>query len=492
MTASVDQFQPFNGNPYRPFGFLLPLVSFDYLHERQHKRELRLESAQEGTAIAESQQLDLVRTMLFTLRSAFVQALQAKQLLLQAQANLEYYNKELGIFRSRFQAGGIARVDLDRMLLQKGQYESDYQSALINARTAKITLRLMLNDQTPVDQFDVTGPFAYQEQVLALQEFHTIAEAARPDLKAALQAIEKARTDHKLAVANGSTDPTFGMDFARNPPIPLYMGFSVNIPLRIFDRNQGEKARTQIDIAHAERQRMREAQVFSDARFGLLHADQLRQPAQALSGPRWLPADRHAGSRYDVFLLPAGAASLLDYLDARDYARPRWHTLIWWRPTLTAASQLNLAVGAKCCSRAYAFLGGGDHLHTKPRTKTAPPKPANRQKLLREFELGVGPAQFDRVDLVHAFILRGIDGSELELLRPGFHFHWISNALVALGIREDGIGAIHFDLVFAGRELNAADGSRRGEDNIVGLLTRKDQAGERQHNTENQRFLHFF
>ena len=157
MTASVDQFQPFNGNPYRPFGFLLPLVSFDYLHERQHKRELRLESAQEGTAIAESQQLDLVRTMLFTLRSAFVQALQAKQLLLQAQANLEYYNKELGIFRSRFQAGGIARVDLDRMLLQKSQYESDYQSALINARTAKITLRLMLNDQTPVDQFDVTG-----------------------------------------------------------------------------------------------------------------------------------------------------------------------------------------------------------------------------------------------------------------------------------------------------------------------------------------------
>src|ERR1019366_6326085 len=82
-----------------------------------------------------------------------------KQLLLQAQANLDYYNKELAIFRSRLQAGGIARVDLDRMLLQRVQYESDYQGALTNARTAKITLRMMLNEQTPVDKFDVTGPF---------------------------------------------------------------------------------------------------------------------------------------------------------------------------------------------------------------------------------------------------------------------------------------------------------------------------------------------
>src|ERR1022692_2815778 len=223
MTVSLDQFEPFSGNPYRPFGSLLPFVSMDYLHERQHKRELRLESAQKATGIAETQQLDLERTMLFTLRSAFVQTLQAKQLLLQAQANLDYYNKELAIFRSRLQSGGIARVDLDRMLLQRVQYESDYQGAVTNARTAKITLRMMLNEQTPVDQFDVTGPFEFKDQVLGLEEFHSIAEAARPDLKAAVQAIEKARTDHKLAIANGSTDPTFGVDFARNPPIPLYL-----------------------------------------------------------------------------------------------------------------------------------------------------------------------------------------------------------------------------------------------------------------------------
>src|SRR6202012_1115375 len=76
---------------------------------------------------------------------------------------------------------------------------------------------------------------------------------------------DKAETDHRLAVANGSSDPTFGMDFARNPPIPVYFGVSVSIPLRIFDRNQGEKLRTQEDIKRNERLRdAATAQVFSD------------------------------------------------------------------------------------------------------------------------------------------------------------------------------------------------------------------------------------
>jgi cobalt-zinc-cadmium efflux system outer membrane protein len=347
MSVSVDQFEPFSGNPYRPFGFLLPFVSFDYLHERQHKRELRLESAQKGTAIAESQQLDLERTMLFTLHSAFVQTLQAKQLLAQAQANLDYYSKELAIFRSRYQSGAIARVDLDRMLLQRVQYESDYQGALVNARTAKITLRLMLNEQTPVDKFDVTGPFEFKEQVLPLEEFHTIAEAARPDLKAAVQAIEKAETDHKLAVANGSVDPSFGVDFARNPPIPLYMGFSVSIPLRIFDRNQGEKARTEIDIAHAGRQKdASAAQVFSDvdsAYFTLISSASLLKPYQGADG--YLATATRVRDTMS-FSYQRGAASLVDYLDAqRDYRATEVAYINLVAAYMTAAGQLNLAVG---------------------------------------------------------------------------------------------------------------------------------------------------
>src|SRR5579862_364705 len=266
LSVIADQIDPFPAGPdHGAFAYFLPEASVNYLHERRHKRELRLESAKEGTQIAESDQADLTRTMVFTLRMAFVQTLQEKAILALARENLAYYDHVLDVNRDRYKAGAIARVDLARLQLQRVQYESDLQTADVNLRTAKIQLLSLLNDRTPIDQFDVSGAFDFSEQTPAQDELRRTALAERPDLRAAIESVDKAQTDYKLAVANGSTDPTFGMDFARNPPIPVYVGVNVNIPLRIFDRNQGEKERTRLDISRNERLRdAAEALVFSD------------------------------------------------------------------------------------------------------------------------------------------------------------------------------------------------------------------------------------
>src|SRR5579871_411975 len=255
LTGVYDQIDIFSKQPstksaadrYSPFAYSLPSGSISYLHERQHKRELRRDTARESTAIAESTYLDQERSLLFNLRSAFVQTLQAKAVLQNAKENLEYWDKELDVNRTRYKAGDLALVDLNRLELQRVQFESDYETALVNLRTNKIQLLMLLNDRTPIEQFDVTGPFDFPEQIQGIDGYRKAALDARPDLKAAIQNVELARLNHQLAVANGSTDPTFSMDFARNPPIPVYIGLSVSIPLRIFDRNQGEKARTQLD-----------------------------------------------------------------------------------------------------------------------------------------------------------------------------------------------------------------------------------------------------
>ena len=354
FTIGLDQLNFFSkqpsptgngGNTYSPFAYALPLWSASYLHERQHKRELRLESAQKGTAITESQLSDTERNLLFNLRGAFVQTLQAKALLASAKENLEYYDREISINRDRYKAGDISQLDLNRLVLQRVQYESDYATAQVNLRTAKISLLTLLNERTPVDQFDVNGPFEFSAEVMPLEQFRTMAQETRPDLKAAVQAVDKAQTDHKLAIANGSTDPTFGMDFARNPPIPVYIGFSVNIPLRIFDRNQGEKARTEIDINHA--QRMRDAtlaQVFSDvdsAYYALQSAVSLLKPYK----DTYLPT---AVSVRDTmsFSYQRGQAALVDFLDAqRDYRATEVSYINLVAAYLNAAAQLNLAVG---------------------------------------------------------------------------------------------------------------------------------------------------
>jgi len=344
-TATFDQIDPFTPNPYRPFTNALPLGSVSYLHERRHKRELRLESAKKATDIAVSNQTDLERTLLFSLRNAFVQTLQAKSVLALAKENLAYYDRLLSVNRDRYRAGDIAEMDLDRLELQRVQFESDVQTAEVNLRTAKIQLLTLLNDRTPVENFDVTGPFDFTDRILPLDEFRVMALEARPDLKAALQAVDKAETDHRLAVANGSTDPTFGVDFARNPPIPVYFGVSVTIPLRIFDKNQGEKLRTELDMKRSEKLRdAARAQVFSDvdSAYATLNSNlTLLRPYKA----KYLQTAVKVRETVS-FAYQHGGASLLDFLNAQnDYRSIQLNYLNLVGSYLTSASQLNLAVG---------------------------------------------------------------------------------------------------------------------------------------------------
>jgi cobalt-zinc-cadmium efflux system outer membrane protein len=346
FTATADQIDPFPGGPpHGPFAYFLPVASINYLHERRHKRELRLESAQTATAIATSDQSDLERTLLFTLRGAFVQTLQAKAVLNVAQENLKYYDRVLEVSGERYKAGDIALIDLDRLQLQRLQYESDLQTAEVNLRTAKINLLMLLNDRTPIEHFDVTGPFDFTKQLSTLDEFRNLALDTRPDLKAATQSVDKARTDHNLAVANGSTDPTFSFDVGRNPPIDAYIGASISIPLRIFDRNQGEKLRTQLDIDRNQRLlEATKAQVFSDvdSAYAVLNS------TLALLRPYKEKYLQQAVRVRDTvsFAYQHGGASLLDFLQAEnDYRTVELNYVNLVGSYLTAASQLNLAVG---------------------------------------------------------------------------------------------------------------------------------------------------
>jgi outer membrane protein, heavy metal efflux system len=346
LALLADQIDPFNGGPpHGGFAYLLNSATVNYLHEREHKRELRRDSAQDATKIAVSSQADLERNLLFNLRSAFVQALQGKAVLELAKENLVYYDHVLGVNRDRYRVGDIAQVDLDRLELQRVQYESDLQTAEVNLRTAKIQLLALLNDRTPIEQFDVTAPFDFSSQITPLDDVRQAALDTRPDLRAAIQSVDKAKTDHRLAVANGSTDPTFGFDVGRNPPIDQYIGFSVSIPLRIFDRNQGEKQRTLLDIDRNDKlMQAARAQVFNDvdsAYAAVTSAVILLQPYK----DRYLKqADRVRDTI--AFSYQHGAASLLDFLNAQaDYRSVQLNYLNLVASYLEAANQLNLAVG---------------------------------------------------------------------------------------------------------------------------------------------------
>jgi cobalt-zinc-cadmium efflux system outer membrane protein len=349
LSADGTQIAPSHG-VWQPFAgtFVSPAIS--QLFERRNKRNLRFQAAKEGTAVGVAQNADSERTLLFNLRTAFVGVLQAKAVLQLAHDNLDYYDKLLKISRDRYDAGDIAQIDLDRLELQRLQYESDLQTAMVNLRTNKINLLALLDDRWPVDSFDVQGPFDFSEDLLALDEYRKDALDARPDLRAALLSVKQAQTNYELAVADGSTDPTTGVWFTHNgsfnnPDALNTIGASVSIPLRIFDRNQGEKLRTKIDINRNEKLRQGvETQVYSDvdsayatlsSNLTLLRPYKQKYLAQALRVRDTI-----------LFSYQHGGASLLDFFNAEsDYRTVELSYVNLVGSYLTAEAQLNQAVG---------------------------------------------------------------------------------------------------------------------------------------------------
>lgn len=349
FSADGTQIAPHRGI-WQPFAgtFFTPSVS--YLHERDHKRELRLAVARQGTAIAVSAQSDLQRNLLYNLRDAFVRVLQAKAIRDLARENLEYYDKDIEINKQRLNAGALSRVDFERIEIQRVQYESDLETAEVDLRTAKIDLRTLLRDTRPIEQFDVNGEFDFEEPTATLEELKNVALSSRPDLKEAQENVEQARANHALAVANGSTDPTFGGWYTHNastnnPYAYDTVGVSISIPLRIFDRNQGEKRNTEIDIGRNEK--LRDA-----AQLTVLHdvesAYATLESTLALLRPYRAKYLKEAADIRDTvsFSYMHGAASLLDFLQAQaQYRSTQLNYLNLVGAYLSAANQVNLAVG---------------------------------------------------------------------------------------------------------------------------------------------------
>jgi outer membrane protein, heavy metal efflux system len=208
----------------------------------------------------------------------------------------------------------------------------------------------LLNDRTPIDQFDVAGLFDFSDQLAPLDDFRNAAMDNRPDLREAVQTVDKAKTDHQLAVANGSTDPTLSTWYTHNPSFSNpnahdTLGASVSIPLRIFDRNQGEKLRTQLDIDRNQKLLdATRAQVFSDvdSAYTLVNSNVILLRTYR---ERYLAQSVRVRDTIK-FSYEHGSAALLDFLNAEsDFRAIQLNYVNLIGTYLTAAAQLNMAVG---------------------------------------------------------------------------------------------------------------------------------------------------
>jgi cobalt-zinc-cadmium efflux system outer membrane protein len=289
-------------------------IGLSYLLERGKKRQHRLQAAKDLTAQTKSQVADNERTLTFNVASLFVNVQLAESTLELAQQDLSSFRQTVDLGELRYKKGAISEDDYLKIKLQLLQFETDVQQADLARVQALSDLRQLLGYESVSPDYDVAGPFEYQPIKGNLEDFQMKAIQNRPDLRAAEQGVTAAKSQYELERAIGKPDVTVQGNYSHvngTSAATLYG----SIPLPIFNRNQGEIARTRFAITQAQEQdKATSGQVMTDVRDayeGLRQTDKVVQLYR--SGYLEVAQKDRDISEYAY---KRGATTLLDFLDA--------------------------------------------------------------------------------------------------------------------------------------------------------------------------------
>jgi outer membrane protein, heavy metal efflux system len=308
------------------------------------KRQRRIDSARAATRVTGHELDDVRRQVIFLVKKSFGDALAGRESLNLAEQNLQSLDELERIQRFRAERGDISELELLRIQVQRFAFERDAADARQALKAAKITLRAIVGQEQIAEDFEVVGDLTFKDVALTQADLYRRALANRPDLRAAEAAREKAKADIRLARANAWWDVTPQIEYQRLGPDNT-IGFGFSMPLRIFDRNQGEIARTRAEAGRADAAREVVAvQALSEVDTALAA---LRTESGKLTVLRdtYLPKAKQARDTVE-YAYRRGGASLLEYLDAqrtyRDTAAEYVRSLgSYW----TSFYQLETAVG---------------------------------------------------------------------------------------------------------------------------------------------------
>ncbi len=321
-------------------------VGIGYLFERGKKRQHRLQAAKDQTAVSRSQVDDSQRQLIFNTSQQFVAVLLAQSTVDLAKQDAESFQQTVNISEARYKDGDMSEGDLLKIKLQLLQFQSDLSMANLAKVQALAALRQLLGFESVPDEFDVEGDLDYQPVHADMQALKLLAMQNRPDLRAAQEGVTAARSQEALMRANGKKDLGVTFDYTHTAGINSG-AFFFNIDLPIFDRNQGEIARTRFAITQAEEQALESAQQVNtdvvDA-YAALHSND-----EIIQLYRGGYVDQAKQSR-DIteYAYKRGAASLLDFLDAeRTYRANQLAYRQALASYMTALEQMRQAVGTR-------------------------------------------------------------------------------------------------------------------------------------------------
>ena len=321
-------------------------LGIGYLFERGKKRQHRLQAAKDQTTVSRSQVTDNERQLTFNVSQQFIGVVLAQSTVDFARQDLDSFQKTVDISEERYKAGAVSEDDFLKIKLQFLQFQTDLSAAVLAKVQAIAALRQLVGFESVPDMFDVEGQLDYQPVHAGLEDLKALAMRTRPDLLAAQQSVIAARSQELLAEANGKRD--VGASFNYSHVAATNTGaFFFNVQLPIFDRNQGEIARTRYAITQSQEQASEASQqVMTDV---LDAYEALRSNDQIVQLYRGGYVDAAQKSRdISEYAYKKGAASLLDFLDAeRTYRSNQLAYRQALASYMTALEQTRQAVGTR-------------------------------------------------------------------------------------------------------------------------------------------------
>jgi cobalt-zinc-cadmium efflux system outer membrane protein len=320
-------------------------VALSQTIETGGKRRRRIESAQAATRVSDFELADVRRQVVAQVKKAFTDLLVAEATGKLAAENLASLDEVERVNRLRAEKGEIAEVELLRIQVQRFAFERDLADARQAGQAAKIALRTAVGPAALAEDFAVDGDLAFRDVVLDRERLVQQSLVRRPDVLAAEAGRDRARADVNLAQANAWWDFAPQVQYQRIGQDNTF-GVGISIPLRVFDRNQGEIARTRAEVDRADH--LRDAavnQARSEAETALAAVATEREKVLRLRD-LYLPRAQRARDTVE-FAYQRGGLSVLDLLDAqRTYRETALEHVRALGNYWNAVYQLEAAVGS--------------------------------------------------------------------------------------------------------------------------------------------------
>jgi len=321
-------------------------MGLSYTFERGHKRQARINATKDATAVTRSQVKDNERGLTYNVAQQFVGVLLAKADLDFANQDLASFQQTVDLSSTQFKAGAISEGDLLKIKLQLLQFQTDVSAAKLALVQARLSLRQLLGFESVPPDYEVIGDLAYAPLPGNQEDFQSQALKLRPDLQAAQFGVAASQSQYQLAKANRARSLTTTFDYTHVSALNS-AGFTLNIEIPIYDRNQGEIARTHYALTQADELQSAASEIVltdvANAYQTLQVNDQIIQLYK--SGYLQQAQDSLDISEYSY---KRGAASLLDFLDAERSYRA---TQLAYRQALAnymlAVEQVKEAVGTR-------------------------------------------------------------------------------------------------------------------------------------------------